>query len=74
MPACPADTSVGWSSGDCGIDFTLAFENYILILIPAASLILLAPLRLRTIWTRTIKVVTPTILQLIKTVRARVRM
>lgn len=67
---CLSEASVGVTSGACGIDFTIAFEDYVLILIPASCLILLAPIRLRTIWSRSIKVVTPTILQLIKTVRA----
>lgn len=65
---CPSDQSVSWLTGDCGVDFTIAFEDYILILIPAACLLLLAPLRLRTIWSRSVKVITPTILQLFKTV------
>lgn len=68
---CPSDGSVGLLGVECrsGLDLTIAFEDYILILIPAASLLLLAPIRLRTIWSRTIKVHTPTILQLVKTVR-----
>lgn len=71
---CASDGSVGLLGVECrsGLDLTMAFEDYILILIPAASLLLLAPVRLRTISSRTIKVHTPTILQLVKTVRISV--
>lgn len=68
---CPSDGSVGLFGISChnGLDLTIAFEDYILLLIPAVSFLVLAPIRFCTIWTRTIKVVTPTILQLVKTVR-----
>jgi ATP-binding cassette subfamily C (CFTR/MRP) protein 1 len=49
-------------------DLTLALEDYVLILIPAACLLLLAPIRLRRIWSRSRKVVAPTGLWCAKTV------
>ncbi|KAF4551534.1 ABC transporter-like protein 11 [Elsinoe fawcettii] len=66
---CPQDTLLDVIPRECqgSIGFTLAFENYILILIPGAILLLLTPLRLRTIWSRSVKVVSPTILQAVKT-------
>ncbi|KAF2228115.1 P-loop containing nucleoside triphosphate hydrolase protein [Elsinoe ampelina] len=66
---CPQDSSLDVIPRECkgSIGFTLAFENYILVLIPGAILLLLTPLRLRTIWSRSIKVVSPTILQAVKT-------
>lgn len=51
-------------------DITLGLEDYVLILIPAACLILLAPVRLRRIWSRSRKVVTPTMLWWAKSVRS----
>ncbi|KAL1301466.1 hypothetical protein AAFC00_005715 [Neodothiora populina] len=70
VASCPSDGSVTWLSGRCGIDFTVAFEDYVLILIPATCLLLIAPIRLRTIWSRSIKVATPTVLQLSKNLSA----
>lgn len=49
-------------------DLTLGLEDYVLILIPAACLLFMAPVRLRRIWGRSRKVVTPTALWWAKTV------
>lgn len=67
---CPQDASLDVIPRECqgSIGFTLAFENYILVLIPGAILLLLTPIRIRTIWSRSVKVVSPTILQAVKTV------
>ena len=69
---CPEDASLSIVPINCrgSIDFTVAFENYILILIPSAILVLLAPIRLQTIRSRSIKVISPTVLQAIKTFSA----
>ncbi|KAF2149258.1 P-loop containing nucleoside triphosphate hydrolase protein [Myriangium duriaei CBS 260.36] len=66
---CPQDASLAIIPRNCkgNIDFTLAFENYILLLIPSAIMVLLAPLRLQTIRARTVKVISPTVLQAVKT-------
>ncbi|TKX18902.1 ABC transporter-7 [Elsinoe australis] len=66
---CPQDASLDVIPRECqgSIGFTLAFENYILVLIPGAILLLLTPIRIRTIWSRSVKVVSPTILQAVKT-------
>ncbi|KAH0018441.1 P-loop containing nucleoside triphosphate hydrolase protein, partial [Aureobasidium melanogenum] len=49
-------------------DLTLGLEDYVMILIPAACLLLMAPLRLRRTWGRTRKVVSPTALWWAKTI------
>ncbi|KAI5259336.1 P-loop containing nucleoside triphosphate hydrolase protein [Aureobasidium subglaciale] len=49
-------------------DLTLGLEDYVLILIPAACLLFMAPVRLRKIWGRSRKVVTPTALWWAKTI------
>jgi len=48
---CATDASFGPAVGACrgGFDFTLAFEDIMLGLVPQASLLLLAPLRLATL-------------------------
>ncbi|KAH0354202.1 P-loop containing nucleoside triphosphate hydrolase protein, partial [Aureobasidium melanogenum] len=48
-------------------DLTLGLEDYVMILIPAACLLLMAPLRLRRTWGRSRKVVSPTALWWAKT-------
>ncbi|KAH0165268.1 P-loop containing nucleoside triphosphate hydrolase protein, partial [Aureobasidium melanogenum] len=49
-------------------DLTLGLEDYVMILIPAACLLLMAPLRLRRTWGRSRKVVSPTALWWAKTI------
>ncbi|THY82869.1 P-loop containing nucleoside triphosphate hydrolase protein, partial [Aureobasidium pullulans] len=49
-------------------DLTLGLEDYVLVLIPAACLLFMAPVRLRRIWGRSRKVVTPTALWWAKTI------
>lgn len=55
---CPQDERLDVLSGQCHgtIDFTLAFEDYILVLIPAAILLLSAPLRIYYISRRSIEI------------------
>ena len=67
---CPQDGSLSVIPRDCrgSVDFSLTFENYILVLIPAAALLILAPIRLSSVWNQSIKVVSPTILYALKTV------
>jgi hypothetical protein len=52
-------------------DLTLGLEDYVMILIPAACLLFMAPLRLRRTWGRSRKVVSPTILWWAKSVSFR---
>ncbi|KAI4727274.1 P-loop containing nucleoside triphosphate hydrolase protein [Aureobasidium sp. EXF-10728] len=49
-------------------DLTLGLEDYVMILIPAACLLFMAPLRLRRTWGRSRKVVSPTALWWAKTI------
>ncbi|KAH0400493.1 P-loop containing nucleoside triphosphate hydrolase protein, partial [Aureobasidium melanogenum] len=49
-------------------DLTLGLEDYVMILIPAACLLLMAPLRLRKTWGRSRKVMSPTVLWWAKTI------
>jgi hypothetical protein len=51
-------------------DLTLGLEDYVMILIPAACLLSMAPLRLRRTWGRSRKVVSPTTLWWAKSVSA----
>jgi ATP-binding cassette subfamily C (CFTR/MRP) protein 1 len=54
-------------------DLTLGLEDYVMILIPAACLLFMAPLRLRRTWGRSRKVMSPTILWWAKSVSPRHR-
>ena len=68
---CPTDGSFGPAIGSCrgGFDFTLAFEDSILGLVPQAAFLLLCPFRLATLRRRRRKVAKNSHLGFLKTVR-----